>query len=176
MQSPVKVPLTRNAAPTSGALAPLRARHTISSALPSLRAMATPEALVNAWARCAMTASSSGEAPRALLLAVLLAVSEAWVAILRRPLRCELFFYSSGLFARVFIRAFCPGVHPGPGPAFSRSSRRGVKQLQSRAKISGRGKRSPRAKYLFKFSIADWRETGIRADAVCACGGRALAA
>jgi hypothetical protein len=53
----------------------------ISSALPSLKAMATPEALVNAWARWAMTASSSGEAPRALLLAVLLAVSEAWVAI-----------------------------------------------------------------------------------------------
>jgi len=36
MQSPVKLPSTRNAAPTSGALAPLRARQTISSALPSL--------------------------------------------------------------------------------------------------------------------------------------------
>jgi hypothetical protein len=81
MQSPVKEPSTRNAAPTSGALAPLRARHTISSALPSLSAMATPEALVKAWARCATTARSSGEAPRALLFAVLLAVSEAWVAM-----------------------------------------------------------------------------------------------
>jgi len=54
--------------------------------LPSLNAMATPEALVKAWARWAMNASSSGEAPRVLLLAVLLAVSEAWVAIVRRPL------------------------------------------------------------------------------------------
>jgi hypothetical protein len=63
----------------------------ISSALPSLNAMATPEALVNAWARCAMTARSSGEAPRALLLAVLLAVSEAWVAIFTPSLRNSYF-------------------------------------------------------------------------------------
>src|SRR6478609_6679492 len=82
MHSPVKVPLTRRAAPTSGALAPLRARHTISAALPSLSAMATPDALVKAWARCATTARSSGDAPRAFLLAGLLAVSEAWVAML----------------------------------------------------------------------------------------------
>src|SRR6478672_3944676 len=91
MHSPVKVPLTRRAAPTSGALAPLRARHTISSALPSLSAMATPEALVKAWARCATTARSSGEAPRPLLLAVLLAVSEAWVAMCT-PVPQTLFF------------------------------------------------------------------------------------
>src|SRR5215831_1032259 len=82
MQSPVKVPSTRSVAPTSGALAPLRARQTISAALPSLSAMATPDALVKAWARCATTARSSGEAPRAFLLAGLLAVSEAWVAML----------------------------------------------------------------------------------------------
>src|SRR5260221_4899539 len=82
MQSPVKEPSTRKAAPTSGALPPLRARQTISSALPSLSAMATPEALVKAWARCATTARSSGEAPRVFLLAGLLAVSEAWVAML----------------------------------------------------------------------------------------------
>jgi hypothetical protein len=44
--------------------------------------MATPDALVKAWARCATTARSSGEAPRAFLLAGLLAVSEAWVAML----------------------------------------------------------------------------------------------
>src|SRR5262249_11251428 len=92
MHNPVKVPSTRRAAPTSGALDPLRARQIISSALPSLSAMATPEALVNAWARCAITARSSEEAPRALLLAVLLAVSDAWVAIVRRPEKFSLSF------------------------------------------------------------------------------------
>jgi hypothetical protein len=46
--------------------------------------MATPEALVKACARCATTASSSGEAPRVLLLAVLFVVS-ACVAMIRRP-------------------------------------------------------------------------------------------
>src|SRR5579884_2108678 len=85
MHNPVKVPSMRRAAPTSGALAPLRARHTISPAVPSLNAMATPDALVKAWARWAITANSSADAPRALLLAVLFAVSEACVAIVRRP-------------------------------------------------------------------------------------------
>src|SRR5882762_10234612 len=96
MHSPVKDPSTRKVAPTSGALPPLRARQTISSALPSLSAMATPEALVKAWARCATTARSSGEAPRALLLAVLLAVSEAWVAMCTPSLKAVLFFLDLG--------------------------------------------------------------------------------
>jgi hypothetical protein len=52
--------------------------------LPSFKAIATPEALVKAWARCATTARSSGEAPRILLLAVLFVVS-ACVAMFRRP-------------------------------------------------------------------------------------------
>src|SRR5260221_432797 len=65
MHNPVNAPSTRMMAPTSGALDPLRARQMISEALPLLRAMAAPEALVNACARWAMTASSS-EDPHAL--------------------------------------------------------------------------------------------------------------
>jgi hypothetical protein len=70
----------------------------ISSALPSLKAIATPEALVKAWARWAITASSSGEAPRVLLLAVLFAVSEAWVAMVRSPLIFNFVFSSTRVF------------------------------------------------------------------------------
>src|SRR3977135_3710592 len=101
MQSPVKDPSTRKLAPTSGALAPLRARQTISSALPSFRAIATPEALVKAWERCATTAKSSGEAPR-LLLEVLLAVSEACVAMITPSLNPNFDLAQSGL----------AGIHP----------------------------------------------------------------
>src|SRR5262249_36022528 len=81
MQSPVNDPSTRIGVPTSGAVAPLRARQVISSALPSLRAIAVPDALVNACARWARTAMSSEDpAVRAFML-----VSEASVAMLRRP-------------------------------------------------------------------------------------------
>src|SRR5947209_5974376 len=81
MQSPVKLPSTRKVTPTSGALDPLRARQTISSTLPSLSAMAAPEAFVKACARWAMTASSS----EALVRSLYLEESVACVAIVRRP-------------------------------------------------------------------------------------------
>src|SRR5437016_8822945 len=83
MHSPVKLPSTRNDVPMSGALEPLRARHTISFSTPSLNAIAAPEALVKAWARWATTANSSAGDERGRCFAE----SEGWVAIITPSLK-----------------------------------------------------------------------------------------
>jgi hypothetical protein len=73
--------------------------------------MATPEALVKAWARCATTARSSGEAPLTLLLGVLLlAVSEAWVAMCTPSLEIYFYFFQFHFFPDYY---FLPGVAGG---------------------------------------------------------------
>jgi hypothetical protein len=74
--------------------------------------MATPEALVKAWARWATTARSSVEAPRPLLLEVLLAVSEACVAMISvRPSTSDFDLARPGPGRDTSV-VICPGGNP----------------------------------------------------------------